>query len=223
MKATRTNATDELLAEIYVENRANFPAVYNWEDEKDRLNELFYCLLQRISGKNEIEVRNVVTCLAELNLFDIESLADTKNVGGNGGKGDRIASLISELLVHNGFGEETTESCVLAICEVARGIHNSYQDKLQRFLRRHAQLMIEELDKIFSFSELSKLDERYFLVHWLQNTLEMPVPLSNEFVEKFCREEGVDIQDLIEAADKADINVAVVDDLLKIHMLKKSK
>jgi hypothetical protein len=214
---------DELIKEVYIKHRADLPDIYRWEDERDRLNELYYCLLLKISGRNEAEVRNIITSLANMNLFDVESLAEAKLVGGKGGKGDKIASLISELLVHNGFEDEMAKDCTLAICEVARGIHVDYQGKLQKFLRKHANLMIEELDKTFSFSKLTKHEERYFLVHWLQNALEMPVPLSNEFVEQFCKENGIELDDLVKASDKVDINVAFMDDLLKIDMLEKAK
>ncbi len=213
----------EVLSEVYRKHRADLPEIYNWEDERDRLSELCYCILQKITSGDEVIIRNIVSCMAGLNLFDVQSLAEAQLIGGKGGKGDNLASLIRQLLVHNGFEEKVAKACILAICEMSKGIHISCQGKLQRFLRKHGVLMMEELDKIFSFSELSKQDERYILVHWLQNTLEMPVPLSNEFVSQFCEKKGISVEALVKAADEADINVAVVDDLLKIHMQKKDK
>lgn len=214
---------EKFLREVYNSHRGGLPDLFRWEDEKDRLNELYFCLIRTISGRNEAEVRDIVMCLAGLNLFDIEYLAGAQLVGGKGGKGDTIASLIKELLVLNNFGDETAEACTLAICEVAKGIHLKYDGKLQKFLRKHANQMIDELDEAFSFSAFSKQDEHYFLAHWLQNVLEMPVPISNEFVEQFCKEKNIGVEDLIEAADKLNINVAVVDDLLKMYMLVKTE
>jgi hypothetical protein len=210
-----------LLREVYSEHRADLPPVFKWTSEKARLNEFYYCLLQRMSGGNEVEVQNIVTSLASLNLFDVESLAEAQIIGGKGGKGDKIASLIADLLIQNGFEEQVARACTIAVCEAARSIQVSYDGKLQRFLRKYADLMIEELSRVCSLSNVTEQDKRYFLAHWLQNALEMPIPLSNEFVEQFCKENNIEVADIVKAADKFDINVAVVDDLLKMHMQKK--
>ena len=215
-------AQDEL-RDAYVNYRNRLPDIFVWEDEKQRLNKLYFCLLLRISGKDEVEVSRIIAALDYLNLLDTENLAKAELVGGKGRKGNKIASLISDILIHNGIESKTANECVVAICEVAKGINISYQGKLQKFLRKYANLMLEELNDTFSFSRIAEEDERYIFTHWLQDVLEMPIPLSNEFVEKFCEEKDIKVGDLIEAADSLDINVAVVDDLIKMYMLDKAE
>jgi hypothetical protein len=76
------------------------------------------------------------------------------------------------------------------------------------------------MDKAFSFSKLGHNAERRILTRWLQNALEMPIPLSNNEVQSFCKKYKCTVQQLVDAADTLDINVAIVDDLIKLHMLQ---
>jgi hypothetical protein len=215
--------TSKMLSQLYLEHKNDIPTSFRWIDEKERLYELYYCLLLRISNKKEIEIRNIVEALSSLDLFDIESLAQSSSMGGQNKKGDKICSTITDLLIINGFKEDTARSCVLGICELAKYLNSEYDGKVQKFLRKHGNLMVEDFEKHISLSSLSKTEKRYVIVHWLQNIMDMPIPLSNEYVQKFCDQEQIKIDDIIEAADKDDVNVAYADDLITAHMLTSSK
>jgi hypothetical protein len=72
--------------------------------------------------------------------------------------------------------------------------------------------MLADVDKYFTFDRLSKDDVKYAFTHWLQNVLNMPLPVLHPSVVKFCRKFNLDSEMLTEFADRNDVNVALVDD-----------
>jgi hypothetical protein len=197
--------------------------MHPWSNEANRLYELYYCLLHRISKKNEVQIRRIIKSLAALNLLDANLLSEAKIVGGDGGEGDSLASTITEILIRNGFKEEEARSCSRGICTIARGIKQNYEGKVQKFLRKYGNLMIEEMDKLFSFEGLSKDDREYVFAHWLQNSLQMPVPLAAGPEDRFYKDNSIKEEDLLEFADKLDITVPLVNDVIRLYNMSKPR
>lgn len=77
---------------------------------------------------------------------------------------------------------------------------------------------MEELTRDFAFSECSKDDANEAYATWLQNTLNMPLPMSSHVINATCEEIGLPYNALVEAADRSDINVALLDNMLLAYM-----
>lgn len=199
------------IREIFKNYRGQLPIAYRWEDEKDRWHEFVYCIFSELSGTDEATSRQIVNALANLQLLEIDDLSNAKT---DTKEGTRLL----ELLLMNGVKKEQAEKTVIAICEAAKGIKTNCA-KLQNFLRIQGKKMLDDLDGTISFSSIGKDQENRIFITWIQNVLEIPIPLSNHYVEEFCKEKQCKIEDLIDAADALDFNVAVLDDLIELYML----
>ena len=83
--------------------------------------------------------------------------------------------------------------------------------------------MVNELGKTFQSKGVSdKLKGKVF-VNWLNSVLEMPLLYSDKPMADYCRENNCSRNDLVAAADELDIDVGVIDDLIYVEGLKRSK
>jgi hypothetical protein len=73
--------------------------------------------------------------------------------------------------------------------------------------------MIQELPRHFTLRRLDAQDARFAFTHWLQQVLNMPLPLSDASVEKLCQQYHVSVDDLVAAIDERDLNVALMDEV----------
>ena len=126
---------------------------------------------------------------------------------------------ISDVLLSNGVNEADIKKTLSAICKVAQAIMENYDGKIQKFLRKYGQEIVDEFDSHVSFSEVDKGTQSRILVKWIQNTLAMPLAFSNIYTARFCEIEGVTYHELSEAADNLGLNGAVLDDLLEVFIV----
>jgi hypothetical protein len=69
---------------------------------------------------------------------------------------------------------------------------------------------------------MSEEDTRHAFAHWLQNVLNMPVVLSHPSVKALCEKFGIGIEELVDIADRNDVNLALVDDWAAEHIERES-
>ena len=74
--------------------------------------------------------------------------------------------------------------------------------------------MLDELSMNFTFSKMDEKDAKYAFTYWLQNVLNMPLTLKTEGMDTFCTKFQVSYQNLQEYADKLNINLALLDDVI---------
>ena len=72
----------------------------------------------------------------------------------------------------------------------------------------------ETLDN-FTLKSLDKDEVRIAFTFWYQNIFGLPITLNDENVKRFIKVRGLDVAKFEEIADKLDINIAIVDDLIK--------
>lgn len=211
-------AVVQLLREIYADHKSEMPPVFKWHSETGRQNEFFYCLIQGMTEKDEADIQNLVTSLATLHLLNIEDLADASIVGGTGVHGDKVVTLIQGLLNQAGFSSHEASECTFAMCTASKWIYDEYQGKMQRFARKYANLMRDELRYALKHANLPEDTKSRIVSHWLQNAYELPIPASNKEVDAFCSDKNITIEALTDAADTLGVNVAFIDDLIKLHL-----
>ena len=74
--------------------------------------------------------------------------------------------------------------------------------------------MLYELDENFTFSKMKKDDLKYAFTFWLQNVTNMPISLLDQNTKEYCTRLGLRAEEFMEVADKLDINLAVIDDMI---------
>ncbi|MBN1248709.1 MAG: hypothetical protein JXC32_13705 [Anaerolineae bacterium] len=213
-----TDAADDILLDLY---RAHGPDIDEdlWLLESARWNELLFCLAMAVAGADlALEaVRDTVRLLARMNLVSLIPLASLAADGAPHVEGSPILITAKTLLERSGLTPDEAERTVIAFCEIARTFEARYEGKVQLLFRKYGRMMMEELTDDFASTALQPEEAKRAFATWLQNTLNMPVPVSTPAAEAACEALGTTYGALIEAADRTDINVAVVDELLLAH------
>ncbi len=194
-------------------------AYHQWPSEHDRWVELIFALVSRIVDMPELEVRDVIKDLDDLDLLDIGRLSEIPEARDGVDLDFPHARRIFESLSESGFTQEDSESSVLVMHEAAKSVGKNHDGKIQKYLRKYGQRMMDELSQSFSFSKMDEADVRYAFTYWLQNVLNMPVSLEDESIEEFCDELDRTPEELMQAADKMDINLATIDDMVQMYLM----
>ena len=219
-KPERVAALEVRISNIYTQYRQLLPTDYKWEDEHSRWNELVYCIFTELTQHSYRDARSLSNSLSELNLLDVEDLANVKIMDdGMADPDNKRIMTITDVLISNDVDEADVKKTLSAICKVAQAIMENYDGKIQKFLRKYGQDIVDEFDSHVSFSEVDKGTQSRILVKWIQNTLAMPLAFSNVYTAKFCEIEGVTYLELAEAADNIGLNGAVLDDLLELFVI----
>jgi hypothetical protein len=185
-------------------------AAYGWASEDDRWAELVYCLLLQCSDQEAESVRGLVATLRSLSLLEPETMTRLLDPT------DERRIVFAYALQRYGFPDGDAERACRVLAGLAGFVESRHAGKFQRYLRRHGEIMRDELVSILDGGGLEKSKLAYALSHWLQNALSMPVSLQHEAVAAFCRDHNASFEELLAAADALNFNMAVVDDLLEL-------
>jgi hypothetical protein len=188
-----------------------------WPWEIKRWYELVFCILTTI-GEPEVlasTIRLLTDTLSELGMLDLHTLANLK-LSGNAKKiSNPFVVTIRTLLHLAGFTSEKSRIALKAISEAASSLEKKYNGKVQNYFRKYGVQILDNINEDFRFSEF---DNSYKAISiWLQNTLNMPVPALDNLAKEACKSLGVTYEVLVEAANKQDINVALLDDVLRFY------
>jgi hypothetical protein len=189
-----------------------------WLSETDRWNELVFAILTQIIGGPESDIRDITLLLSDLALLHIPALAELHSDEATIDRATVPARRILEVLDEVGIQPEQAFQALTAIVEAAYGLQTHFHGKLQRYLRHYGELMLAELKQSFQFSTLSDAQVGFAFTYWLQNVLAMPLSLFDADVQAFCQLYGLQPEALIAEADKLDINLGLMDDLIRNHM-----
>lgn len=207
---------------------SDFFAYHQWPSEHERWVELIFALVTRISKKPESEIRDIIEELDDLGLLDIEELSNIPKVGSDIDFNSPFAKRVIESLSESryteegstisGFTKEESIRCLLLMYETAKSLMEHHDGKIQKYLRKYGQQMVNEFADNFSFSGMDEKDLKNAVTYWLQNVLNMPVNLKIESINTFCNTLGISDEELIKEADNLNINVALLDDMIEQHM-----
>jgi len=196
----------ERLQRIYEKHEPELPE-YGWASERDRWAELIFCLLSRVRVDELPATRAAVDLLNLLGLLEVKVLA---------GLTREDASILDRVLRSHGYSAAQATRGAEVLTAVAQRTQQEFEGKLQRALRRHGELLRQELSSAFASCGLQPTELDYAVSQWLQNAASLPISLESEAVKTFCRSHRVGLDKLIQAADALDLNVALVDDLLAL-------
>jgi len=194
---------------------SNFFMYHQWPSEHERWTELIFALVSRITNKSESEVREVIEKCNDLDLMGIEELSKIPEQKKSIDLDSTHAKRIFEQFAESGFTQIESQRSILAMHDAAKSLNELHGGKIQKYLRNYGQTMIDELSQNFSFSDMDEDDIRLSFTYWMQNTLNMPINLRTKNTDKFCGKLKITEEDLLKGADNADINIALLDDMIE--------
>jgi hypothetical protein len=204
-----------LLRRLLLSCPEELTSAHRWVLEGERWKELVFALLTRISTSiSESSVRVVTDHLAALGLLSVGELASLKRALGSNSEAP-LARRIKELLEDGGFTSEEAQRGVVTVCEAAEGLQTRYSGKVQVYLRSYAERMLDDVKSVFHFDAMDGQSVRAAFTYWLQNVLSMPVSLQDDAIRTFGAAHGLTPEHLSAAADELDVNVALLDDLVR--------
>ncbi len=196
---------------------------HTWVWEVDRWKELVFALLVQVSSAHEDRVREIVGNLADVGLLDIPPLAGICTDGKQPNLDRPLAQQILDFLQESGLSHAVAERGLTAICQAALAFQTNYGGRVQRYLRRYGEVMLNDLERIFQFSGLTKEEMRHVFTYWFQNVLNLPLSLTDENLQKYCEAYHLTPVQLGEAADELNLNQALLDDLAALWVKSHSK
>ena len=198
-------------------------AYHQWPSEHERWIELLFALVTRICRKPETEVRDVIEELDDLGLLDVEELSEIPAAGGHIDFNSTNARHLIQVLSESGFTKEESRNTVLVMHEASTSLERHHDGKIQKYIRKYGQRMIDELSENFSFSKMRKHDVELAFTYWLQNVLNMPVNLKTKSTDAFCERFKVTDEKLVREADRMDVNLALLDDMILNWLVQEKK
>jgi hypothetical protein len=191
--------------------------VHPWLWEEERWKELVFALLSKSTRASEAEVRLLTERMAELDLLHVDRTARL-GADKDSDEAREMTRRVVDLMIEGGFTKEEAERGFAAIRDAATGLLQHHKGKVQLYLRKVGESMLDQLPQNFAFSSLSKGEVADAFTYWLQNALNMPLSLVDESVRSFARTIDVSPAELIAAADRIDMNLALMDDLAHLRM-----
>ncbi len=201
---------------------------HQWPAEQERWVELIFALVSRRSDKPEFIIRYIIEELDDLGLLDVEELSNIPKIDSNIDFHSLFAKRVIESLSESrlteegsiipGFTKEESKSSLLIMHEAAKGLMDHHDGKIQKYLRKYGQQMIDEISENFSFSGLEEKDIKYAFIYWLQNVLNMPINLRTKSTNIFCEELKIECNELVKKADELNINIALLDDMIEQYI-----
>lgn len=198
---------NELLVDLFDRYQDSFDK-HQWAWERQRWYELVYCLFSAVEGRHGPETRasSAVRVLMELGLLEIPVLADAE---------EDTTLHIAIALERIGFFEEQARQIVNALCDLASCLDEMYQGKVQLLLRAFGMELVDRVNKVLPLKDaLGEQHASLVVMHWLQNVLNLPVLVSSPGLKTLLEQTGSEVEDVLEAVDEQDINVALLDEIL---------
>jgi hypothetical protein len=190
-----------------------------WISERARWTELAFSLLTRVTHLPQKEVRRVTNELDALDLLDITELA-AMPTGAGAAETNIHARRTLEHLEGSGFEAGEARRGLATLQAISTSLVKNHGGKIQKCLRQAGEHILTELTMTFALSSLSEEEAGHALTFWLQNVLSLPLSLKDEAVLAFCTHYGLTPEQLTAAADELDINIALVDDLVQLHLAR---
>jgi hypothetical protein len=204
-----------LLHKLLVRHGGQLASRYTWVWEQSRWHELVVALMLLVIERSEDEIRRLVAYMVNLQLLEISSLAS------NDGEEHRKRTL--ELLREEGVEPAQASKAVKLLEEAADGFQKHFTGSTAQYFRSYGEAMLSDVDQQFRFSGIDKSLVRQAFVYWLQNTLSMPLSLSGREMRDFCSHHKLTEQEVINAADELGLNIALLDDLIAMHLAPSQK
>lgn len=184
--------------------------VYPWTYESDRWTDLVFNLLNVTTELDPGIVYSTTTGLDSLGFLQIDTLTNVDNPE------NEHTIVLRYVLAQQGFTDEEIDRVTTLLADVARVVQRDYDGYVHRSVREHALALREELVTAFETDAMTDEELRYAVSSWLQQAFAMPISREPEALKEFCEDLDVRRTALWQAADKLDLTLPLVDDLLEL-------
>lgn len=191
----------ELLEELVDDFGPDLIGEHRWFDERERWRELVYAILSHSTSRDGGSVREACNDLEDRGLLDSPSLLS------NGA----AKAAVKARLVESGLTEQEIDTGLRPLETIASFLDQHHSGKLQLYLRRSLERLADELGTDVSLTDDAS---RTAIRFWLQNILAAPLSLRLPQAISWCETRETNWDELVAAADEADVNVALLDDLV---------
>ena len=204
MANTTHDKLEAALVQLYEEKRGSLDS-YPWELEEARWDEFVLSMLIGL-GIDAGLARRAVQILSSLELSSVDALADKEQ-----------EQLVRGILEQIGVPEATSTRTVNLLQAAAVTTRKRWGGHIQCFLREQGLRMAKDLAAVLQQAGLQEAPAMRAATLWLQNVANLPILLSGDpHIRRFCAQNGVSEEELLESADRLGLNVAVLDDLLTV-------
>lgn len=180
-----------------------------WLSEHDRWLELIFSMLASTSELPEERMRDLVSQLDVMGLTIVSEIADAA-------RQSLWERHCLDMAASVGMDEAETRKGLAMVSAAARALASSHQGKLQRLLRECSERLLAELQTSLDLAQFEPAESRRALTYWLQNALNLPLSLADASMLAFGERHGLSVDEIVLAADELDVNVALVDDLIRL-------
>jgi hypothetical protein len=190
-----------------------------WPWESQRWTELVFCVFSASTGPEVAPeaVREATHLLEKGHLIDIQVLGGLDPSGGGKDAAHPTLAAMQVILKNYGFSEEEIHLAVSVLCRLAAGMKAKFDGKVQKCLRKYGMAMLKEIERDFAVPASDGEPAQRAIALWLQNVLNLPLAVPDEISEKACALLQTDYPTLIRAADEIDVNVALLDNVLRSY------
>jgi len=195
----------------------NISENYRWLYEQYRWTELVFTILAQFVPLDYSDIRQIIEQMATRGLIDLKSLSATRFNNTQEIDNNQEANKIKSFLLEVGFTEDLAKRSVRCICEVATGLGEHYNGKIQYYIRSYGEQLLKDLPNKFRFSQLNNDEVRNAFIYWMQNVLDMPIPINIKAIKEFAEINNVTFELLITEADNLDINLSYLDDMIQLN------
>jgi hypothetical protein len=209
---TRPDVRREFAA-VYHFYRPHLPQLSRWEDERDRWHELAFAAIAETSGLSIAHSRRVADGLMSLSVI---SMTDCINAAKHENSSGRLPA-VAEALRAAGVSESGVEKTVNILVDLALGVESSF-GKIQKLLRKNAEDVLATLNTSIPTPTIDDVSKGRIFTMWLQSVIEAPISMTHAdpALVDFCERHGASVHTLVEIADEADLNVSVLDCIIRL-------
>jgi hypothetical protein len=199
-----------ILSNLFNEYEPSFE-LYQWPIESLRWTAFVASVVMTLAPDAVSDT--AINALIELDLVKIKKLAGLAPI--KPGDYSERAKLILAILGEAGIDEHTSTLILHSLVEAATAVQSKVAGQAQRLIRSESHALIKRLTEFLSFSRLDSHTATLITTRWLQDILNLPVLLETESINAFIEDMDISTEELIEAADELDINLALIDEIVQ--------
>lgn len=188
-----------------------------WWQEGDRWAELVFCLINAhyssvLGDASAADVagasRAITDTLSGIGLIEPGELAKAA-------EGEQERTVLSWVLGRHLYPSDAVDSLIDHLAHTARVTTERYGGKIQRLLREKGEEIRDELAAMFDTTNGRTMRQAAGL--WLQNVANLPVWVDDDGVRTFCESRGYPMAELEQAAEQIGLNLALLDDIIRLE------
>jgi hypothetical protein len=204
-----------IVARLYAKHQKEL-GVHQYESEFRRWVDMVTSIFFSVSDVPEVNIEAATRMLIAVDLLNIDRCANLP-------ENHEESKVFDEILMDFDFSSEEALKARQAVVGFSRVLTKNWDRKIQHYLRVWGERILADMVVSFHIDSLSETEVKEAFTRWLQIASNMPILLSQEAMNKFAESHGTTIEALIAAADRLDLNIAFLDEVIHSEMMEKEE